>query len=60
MKISEITQMPSELKSKGVIKDNNEEDLKKSKSYKQEVANLMQLEEQEKEHTEQSFLYGYN
>ncbi|MEQ3515518.1 hypothetical protein ABMY35_19545 [Pseudoalteromonas sp. BZB3] len=60
MKISEITQMPSELKSQGVIKDNNEEDLKKSKSYKQEVANLMQLEEQEKEHTEQSFLYGYN
>ena len=52
--------MPSELKSQGVIKENNEEDLKKSKSYKQEVANLMQLEEQEKEHTEQNFLYGYN
>jgi len=60
MKISEITQMPSELKSQGVIKESNEEDLKKSKSYKQEVANLMQLEEQEQEHTEQSFLYGYN
>ena len=60
MKISEITQMPSELKSQGVIKESKEEDLKKSKSYQQEVANLMQLEEQENEHTEQSFLYGYN
>jgi|TARA_Y100000588_G_scaffold158483_1_gene172396 hypothetical protein len=60
MKISEITQMPSELKSQGVIKESNEEDLKKSNSYKQEVANLMKLEEQEQEHTEQSFLYGYN
>ena len=52
--------MPSELKSQGVIKESNEEDLKKSKSYQQEVANLMQLEEQENEHTAQSFLYGYN
>ncbi len=60
MKISEITQMPSELKSQGVIKESNEEDLKKSNSYRQEVANLMKLEEQEQEHTEQSFLYGYN
>ena len=60
MKISEITQMPSELKSQGVLKESNEEDLKKSNSYKQEVANLMKLEEQEQEHTEQSFLYGYN
>ncbi|ALO43964.1 hypothetical protein [Pseudoalteromonas phenolica] len=60
MKISEITQMPSELKSQGVIKKRREEDVKQSSSYKQEVANLMQLEEQEKEHTEQNFLYGYN
>jgi hypothetical protein len=60
MKISEITQMPCELKSQGIIKKRRKNDLKKSKTYKQEVANLMQLEEQEKEHTEQSFLYGYN
>ena len=60
MKISEITQMPSELKSDGLLFKRRKQDYKKSDAYRQEVANLMQLEEQEKEHTEQSFLYGYN
>lgn len=60
MKISEITHMPSEVKSQGLLLKRRKYAFMKGKSYRQEIANLMQLDEQEKEHTEQNYLLGYN
>ncbi|RXF05715.1 hypothetical protein [Pseudoalteromonas sp. PS5] len=60
MKISEITQMPSQLKSEGLVLKQRKNAFTKNRAYRQEVANLMQLEEQEKEHSEQQYLLGYN
>ncbi|WP_440054642.1 hypothetical protein ACSLBF_00195 [Pseudoalteromonas sp. T1lg65] len=60
MKISEITHMPAQQKSSGVIDKKRKNLLKQSRKYKQEIADLMASQDQEKEHSEQQYLLGYN